>query len=520
MSRDNASSRNGRRKVRRRAADHAKKARGIATRSRIGTASEEEEEDTEGCPDRDQGKSRDNGSEEGEDEDDDEDEDVQVFQCVCNNVRAERRVRRKRDGTFIVIPDKRKAAAVAAAPPWPDEAQTSECPRCGVWGHTACLEYVVPMQFAIPEGNGYAPRGGVVVPVSTELVAVAVAGQGKAVGEMSTTTKAVKRNHATRLGCGEGPARNRGRGAGQGSEEGPPGSEGLDGGAGSAADGDAAGADVFAAPADVSSNVAARNLSDDGDRGENDAASERASHADAAVFVSSPLPPPPRPICWMCMQEKAEAADATEAATGGGAPATAPRRPGKVSGGGSSGGGGGGGGGGAGGTGGTPAPFSAGRRTKRGRTAAGVVVGTDDTEGAHDEGGVVVRNSPGKARSPKAAGSHGDMVGDTDGRRGSTGARAIAWKATTTPTPVAECPVVTQKRARVGPKLLGKEVRVSDGVAVVLTGVVSAIEDGQARVHYKGRKAKLDEWIDVRSERFLSAAEVCQSLSFLSPVYL
>ena len=59
-----------------------------------------------------------------------------------------------------------------------------------------------------------------------------------------------------------------------------------------------------------------------------------------------------------------------------------------------------------------------------------------------------------------------------------------------------------------GPRLLGKEVLVSDGVTAVLKAVVSAIEDGQARVHYKGRNAKLDEWIDVRSERFLSAAEV------------
>lgn len=51
----------------------------------------------------------------------------------------------------------------------------------------------------------------------------------------------------------------------------------------------------------------------------------------------------------------------------------------------------------------------------------------------------------------------------------------------------------------------------SDGVAAVLSGVVSAIEAGQARIHYKGgRKAKLDEWIDVRSERFLSVAEVNQ----------
>ena len=65
-----------------------------------------------------------------------------------------------------------------------------------------------------------------------------------------------------------------------------------------------------------------------------------------------------------------------------------------------------------------------------------------------------------------------------------------------------------QKRARVGPKLMGKEVLVSDGVAAVLTGVVSAIEDGQARIHYRGRKAKLDEWIDIHSERFLSATEV------------
>lgn len=64
------------------------------------------------------------------------------------------------------------------------------------------------------------------------------------------------------------------------------------------------------------------------------------------------------------------------------------------------------------------------------------------------------------------------------------------------------------RRPRVGPRLLGKEVLVSDGVTAVLKAVVSAIEDGQARVHYKGRNAKLDEWIDVRSERFLSASEV------------
>lgn len=56
------------------------------------------------------------------------------------------------------------------------------------------------------------------------------------------------------------------------------------------------------------------------------------------------------------------------------------------------------------------------------------------------------------------------------------------------------------------------QVLVSDGVAAVLTGVVTSIESGQARIHYKGgRKAKLDEWIDVRSERFLSAAEVFRS---------
>ncbi|CAM9432302.1 unnamed protein product, partial [Discosporangium mesarthrocarpum] len=61
--------------------------------------------------------------------------------------------------------------------------------------------------------------------------------------------------------------------------------------------------------------------------------------------------------------------------------------------------------------------------------------------------------------------------------------------------------VAVAKRARIGVRV-GKEVLVSDGMAAVLTGVVSAIEDGQARVHYKGgRKRKMDEWIEITSAR-------------------
>ncbi|CAM9475153.1 unnamed protein product, partial [Choristocarpus tenellus] len=69
---------------------------------------------------------------------------------------------------------------------------------------------------------------------------------------------------------------------------------------------------------------------------------------------------------------------------------------------------------------------------------------------------------------------------------------------------------VKVKRARNGVRV-GKEVLVSDGMYLVLEGVVSAVEDGQARVHYKGgRKKKMDEWIDVASERFLSQAQADQ----------
>ncbi|CAN0084640.1 unnamed protein product, partial [Ectocarpus sp. 13 AM-2016] len=109
-----------------------------------------------------------------------------------------------------------------------------------------------------------------------------------------------------------------------------------------------------------------------------------------------------------------------------------------------------------------------------------------------------------RVRTCESGGGGGGACSST--KKASAGARAAPTEAVRASAVDSAVPGAS-KRARIGPRLIGREVLVSDGVAVVLTGVVTAIEAGQARLHYKGRKAKLDEWIDVRSERFLSATE-------------
>eukprot|EP00752_Nemacystus_decipiens_P004810 g4377.t1 len=369
------------------------------------------------------------GSEDSEDDSDSEEEEekwevdqtVQVFHCVCSNTRAVRRVRWTEGGGFVPVPygndssGASAAATAAAAAAWPEDQDCAECPRCGVWGHKACLEYVVPAQYAIPEaGEGF--------------YAVAAAPQ---------CSNGVQP---------EGGARD---------ESDPEASS--TGGRGDEEDVGAPKPDVPSAPASV--------------------------------------PPPPRPVCWMCMQEKAEVA-AMEAGTGGGdAAAAAPRRAGKSSGGSNSGAGGGGGGACGASRGGEA--DGGGNAKKKGakRAEAKIKSGGGGDKGAESKSGKRRRN--GEADGGGGGSAAGKKAGPRAGPS-SAGVRTVAAD------PAAPG---TSKRARVGPRLLGKEVLVSDGVAAVLTGVVTAIEAGQARVHYRGRKAKLDEWIDVRSERFLSAAE-------------
>ncbi|CBJ27768.1 hypothetical protein Esi_0084_0075 [Ectocarpus siliculosus] len=208
----------------------------------------------------------------------------------------------------------------------------------------------------------------------------------------------------------------------------------------------------------------------------------------------------------MCMQEKEEVAAMSVAAgpSGGGAAAAAPRRTGKTSGGGNSGAAGGGGGGGSGNSsssgGVSSAQNSAGGGTRENHS------GSKNNAGPKKK--TVVKGEELKARkrvrTSESGGGGGGAWSST--KKASAGARATPIEAVRASAVESAVPGAL-KRARIGPRLIGKEVLVSDGVAVVLTGVVTAIEAGQARLHYKGRKAKLDEWIDVRSERFLSATE-------------
>lgn len=339
-------------------------------------------------------------------------EDIQVFHCVCSNIRSVRHVRRTLDGRFVVIPSGKSSASAA----WPEEEDISECPRCGVWGHKACLEYVVPPQFAL-SGAGAAYTS--TTPACSDGGGVNASRHLREDGETSATritpelsaTPRMGETDVTNTGCGAGTAKVL--------ESGPP-------------------------------------------------------PVEARVF---------RPVCWMCMQEKEEAAAMVTGACGGGAAAPVPRRAGKGSGGSHSGAGGGGG-----------SVCS----TTRGWEGEGS--GSANKKESKQKTGEAGETAEGETAEACEAndGGGGSGVGATSGK---AGARASA------PSVVART-VESAKRARVGPRLLGKEVLVSDGVAAVLTGVVTAIEAGQARIHYKGRNAKLDEWIDVRSERFLSASEV------------
>ena len=365
----------------------------------------------------------DSSSEEEEEEKWEVEQDIQVFHCVCSNTRAVRRVTWTQDGGFVPVPYGKDSSgtSAAAAGAWPEDHECAECPRCGVWGHKACLEYVVPPQYAIPDaGEGH--------------YAVAAAPQCS-----NGKPKAGLRDESDTAAVGDNP-----------------------------------------------------DASTTGGQREEDAGAPKPE-----VPPTAPAPvPPPRPVCWMCMQEKAEVT-AMEAGTGGGeAAATAPRRAGKSSGGSNSGSGGGGGG-----------ACGAPRGGKGDGGGSAKKKGTKKAEakrkGGSSGGDKGADTKAGKrTRNGKADGSGGvDAAGD--GKKAGAKARPSPGVAAD---PAASSGAV--KRARVGPRLLGKEVLVSDGVAAVLTGVVTAIEAGQARVHYKGRKAKLDEWIDVRSERFLSAAEV------------
>ncbi|CAM9569635.1 unnamed protein product, partial [Scytosiphon promiscuus] len=393
-------------------------------------------------------------------------EDIQVFHCVCSNARSVRRVLRTEDGTgFVPLPAPVPAPASAAKTtvPWPEESQCSECPRCGVWGHKACLEYVVPPQFAIPEklfGAGFTtasvPAGG---------------GGGGGAGDP---------------GAGEGAAP-------AGDAAARDGTQGAPGGAHSTANG----------PSGTASTAGA------------------VFAGEGTPAAPAPPPPPPRPVCWMCMQEQEEVT-AMGVSSGGGAAggmaAAAPRRPGKSSGGSMSGGGGGGGGGSSGGNvsarnspGRGPLGTDNGGSSSSSSSKGGVGGGGNKKEAKKRSGCVGVGGKGEERKGGKKArvgeggvASSGSGGGAAAGRRKSPDGSAAASSAAVGSAAAAPA---ASKRARVGQKLIGKEVLVSDGVAAVLTGVVTEIEAGQARVHYKGRKAKLDEWIDVRSERFLSTAE-------------
>lgn len=401
-----------------------------------------------GAEDREDSEDSDSDSDDDSDSDSDSssdeearwevEEDIQVFHCVCSNTRAVRRVRWTEDGGFVPVPYEKgssgtstaAAAAAAAAAAWPEGQDCAECPRCGVWGHKACLEYVVPPQYTLPEaGEGY-------------YAAAASSSRSDGMPGEKLRNKS-----------------------------------------------------EVSAAGDILEPRAAG-----GDKNEEDAGASR------PVTPPAPVPvPPPRPVCWMCMQEKAEAA-AMEAGTGGGdAAAAAPRRPGKSSGGSNSDAGGGGGG-----VCGLP------------RSSRGDGGGSAKKRGAKKADGRKKTGGGGggeKGAETKAGKRTRKCEADGSGGSSATGGKKSGAKASPSQAGVKSSEPAApgaSKRARVGPRLLGKEVLVSDGVAAVLTGIVTAIEAGQARVHYKGRKAKLDEWIDVRSERFLSAAEVrvCSDFHF------
>lgn len=407
-------------------------------------------------------------------EESEEEEDLQVFHCVCNtNVRAVRGVRRRRNGTFVAIPLVAKGSA-----PWP-EGEISNCPRCGVWGHKECLEYVLPPQFAFPKGS-----------------------PGSPVEAFSRTARVVKvKGDDEGLVPDRGKTRQRFKGVGKSGEvsvaaelEKRVGDEGACGER-------AKGGDVESG--DMSEGVDSCAISD---------------AVVASASIDSVVPPsPPRPICWRCAQEKAEIASAAGdgIAGGGGTKVTPTRKSGKVSG-------------------------SGGRRRGNGEVSyesegslSALRSGDADVGGdSFDAKGFVKNGGDGGEREKRVAKrarlSNSVSVAAADGSQGESGESKDSRDPTCTGVDASTegqkgrsaLPGSGSKRARVGPRLLGKEVLVSDGMSAVLTGVVSAIEDGQARIHYRGRKAKLDEWIDIYSERFLSSKEVMSCFSLVSSVGL
>lgn len=408
-----------------------------------------------------------------------EEEDLQVFHCVCNtNVRAVRGVRRRRDGTFVAIPLVAKGSA-----PWP-EGEISNCPRCGVWGHKECLEYVLPPQFASPKGPPGSPVE--VFPGADLRTARVMKAKGDGEGLVPDRGKTRQRFKGARKSGGVSVVAQLEKGVGD------------EGACGERAEG---------------GDVGSGEISGDGSfRAINDVVAPSAS-VDSAVPSS-----PPRPICWRCAQEKAEIASAAGdgIAGNGGTKVSPSRKSGKVSG-------------------------SGGRRRGSGEVSyesedslstcitgdAGVVDGDNlDGEGFVKNDGVGGEREKRVAKKARLLNSVG--VASADGSQWESGESKDSRDPTCTGTDASTegqkgrsaFPGGGSKRARVGPRLLGKEVLVSDGMSAVLTGVVSAIEDGQARIHYRGRKAKLDEWINIYSERFLSTKEVMSCFPLVSSVVL
>lgn len=264
-------------------------------------------------------------------EDDGDDEDIQVFQCVCSTVRVLRRVRRTATGECVPIAPPSFSGTAShngsssssngrashpagggsggagmngAGRGWPEE-KLSACPRCGVWGHTTCLEFDATafltkgVKGASGATGGVRKRGREGGKSSPAATPAAVPAEMAVGGTMDLSDVA---------GAGEG-------GDVQGAE--------ISGFRTISATYDASWAYV---DADVDTNAgpaAGQEVEEDG-------------AAAAAPVIVVPVARP-SPICWMCMQEKASSAAASLAvATGGGdggasGGTAAPRREGKVS---------------------------------------------------------------------------------------------------------------------------------------------------------------------------------------------